>query len=181
MDDRREIVERDYTISMLAANVWGTVLGLATAGVLVVLFWLVWRGRELPGSAISVWWLLLSVAGGIVVHELLHGLGWMLFGGVPRQAMRFGVKWKMLTPYAHSSESMPVRGYRWGILLPGLVLGLLPGVLALASGSLALLGFAALFTLAAGGDFLMLWLLRAVPPQALARDHPTKVGAIVSL
>lgn len=173
--------EQDLTASMLAANVYGLLFGLAPALLLLALFWLLWRGRELAPFSINFLWGLLIILAGVVLHELLHGLGWILFGGVPRQSINFGFQWKLLTPYAHSSESMPIRGYLWGAVLPGLLLGILPGLLALATGSLVLLAFSFFFTLAAGGDFFILWLLRNVPPQAHARDHPTKAGAIITL
>jgi hypothetical protein len=36
-----------------------------------------------------------------------------------------------------------------------------------------------IFTLAAGGDALILWLLRGVPAGRLVRDHPSKPGCLV--
>lgn len=183
MSDREQVtVEKDVTVSMLAANVLGTVFGLAPGLLLLAFFWMLWRGRDVTAPPALGWLGVLAIfVAGIVVHELLHGLGWMVFAGVPRSAVRFGVKWKVLTPYAHSAAHMPVRGYRWGVFLPGLILGIMPGVLAIVTGSLLLLGFGFFFTLTAGGDFLVLWLLRAVPAAAHVRDHPTKVGAIVTL
>ncbi|HET6528317.1 MAG TPA: hypothetical protein VFG39_06165, partial [Balneolaceae bacterium] len=42
-----------------------------------------------------------------------------------------------------------------------------------------LLGFGLLFTLAAGGDILILWLLRKVDDGLLVQDHPDLVGCVV--
>lgn len=171
--------KRDITVSLLEANVYGLLFGLAPAGMQVVAFYFVWRGRELAGGSFSIWYTLLILVAGIVVHELLHGLGWMVFAAVPREDVHFGVKWKLLTPYAHSSARMPLRGYRWAGFLPGLVLGLIPAILGIVTGSVPLLGFGAIFTLAAGGDFLILWLLRKAPAEAEVEDHPTLAGATV--
>lgn len=173
--------KQDITVSALAANIYGLLFGLIPAGLLLALFYFVWQGRPVqqPPEGYSILHTLLLGLAGIVVHELLHGLGWMVFAGVPRQHVHFGVKWKVLTPYAHSSAPMSVMGYRWAIFLPGLALGIAPALIAIFSGSVLLLGFGGFFTAAAGGDFLILWLLRGVPAAAEVEDHPTLVGATV--
>lgn len=173
--------KEEITVSALAANIYGLLFGLLPAGLLLVLFYVVWQGRPVqqPTEGYSVLHTLLLVVAGIVAHELLHGLGWMVFAGVPREDVHFGVKWKLLTPYAHSSARMSLRDYRWAGFLPGLVLGIVPALLAIFTGSVLLIGFGVLFTATAGGDFLVLWLLRGVPADAEVQDHPTLVGATV--
>lgn len=171
--------KHDITVSLLEANVYGLLFGLAPAGILVLVFYFIWRGQEVGGGSFSFLYTLLLLAAGIIVHELLHGVGWIVFAGVSREDVHFGVKWKLLTPYAHSSARMPLRGYRWAGFLPGLVLGLIPAVLGIVTGSVPLLGFGVIFTVAAGGDFLILWMLRNVPSGAEVEDHPTLAGAMV--
>ena len=174
--DRSEI-----TVSFLAANVYGTLMGLLPALLLLFVFSAIWSGRRLSplANGISLALIVILIVVGIVVHEVLHAVGWHLFGNVPRRAIKFGVKWKILTPYAHSQAAMPVAGYRWGTFLPGLLLGILPSLLATVVGNGFLLGFGLFFTFAAGGDFLVLWLLRRVPRGAQVADHPSKVGCVV--
>lgn len=176
-----ETTGTDKTVSLLAANVFGTLFGLLPAAALFLAFSAVWRGRVVqPPPEWFSWLHLLGLfVAGILVHELLHGLGWMLFGGVARADIQLGVKWKLLTPYAHTSARVAVWPYRWAVLLPGLVLGVLPALAGIATGSVLLLGFGVWFTLTAGGDFLVLWLLRDVPADAEVADHPTKAGSIV--
>jgi hypothetical protein len=41
------------------------------------------------------------------------------------------------------------------------------------------MAFGLLFTFAAGGDALVLWLLRGVAPHRLVEDHPTRAGCFV--
>ena len=178
-----EVVEKEFTVSLLAGNIYGTLMGLIPALLLLGIFSLVWIGRQVtpPPQGFGLLHIVALLVAGIVVHELLHGLGWMVFAGVPRSEIHIGVKWKLLTPYAHTPVRMPVRGYCWGAFLPGLLLGILPTLLAIAGGSFVLLGFGFFFTVAAGGDFLILWLLRNVPVGAQVADHPSRVGAIVYL
>ena len=63
--------------------------------------------------------------------------------------------------------------------MPGLVLGILPATAGLLLGSGGLLVFGIVFTAAAGGDFLILWMIRNVPSNSLVEDHPTRAGCYV--
>jgi hypothetical protein len=122
---------------------------------------------------------LLIFLGGICIHELLHMLAWKFSSGKPFSAFKFGIDPKSLSPYAHCTESMAVGPYRLGGAAPGILVGILPYLIGLIAGDLiwALWGY--LFTLAASGDWIVLWLLRNVPQHALVEDHPTRAGCTV--
>jgi hypothetical protein len=130
------------------------------------------------GSCGQLWVFLPALAVGVVAHEAVHGLGWMVAGRVPFRAMRFG--FRSLTPFAHCTVPLPARAYRIGIAAPGVLVGLLPALLGttLSVGGLAAFGW--LLTGTAGGDLLVLWLLRGVPPGAMVEDHPTRAGCLVN-
>ena len=116
---------------------------------------------------------------GIVLHEGIHALGWIIFGGVSPRSISFGVDRKTLSPYAHADVPMGATGYRIGALLPGLLTGILPtlvGIIAVDAG-LTLLG--AFLLSAAVGDVLVVWVIRAVPGRAQVIDHPSKAGCLV--
>jgi hypothetical protein len=172
---------------MLAANVYALITGFVPALLWPVLMALLWGGERLQqgmdrlfdfGSGQMTALFVLFVPG-IVVHELLHAAGWMWTGKLAREAIRFGVQWKTLTPYAHCTLPLPVSAYRAGTLLPGLVLGIVPGLLGALLGNFFLVALGFVFTAAAGGDFLILWLLRGVSPEAMIEDHPSKAGCYV--
>jgi hypothetical protein len=178
-----EIKRRDLSVDLLTANVYGTLAGLLPALILAVAFVVGWGWRALFQGLEQLfspaWLFLLLLIGGIVVHEALHGLTWMVAGRKSRDAIKFGVAWEKLTPYAHSKEPMPARAYRLGAFMPGLLLGLLPCLVAVAVGDGALFIFGWVFTVAAGGDFLVLWLLRGVSPREQVEDHPSRAGCYV--
>jgi hypothetical protein len=115
----------------------------------------------------------------IVLHEFLHGLGWLVFGRLPLNAVRFGIFWKVLTPYAHLKAPIDIRAYRIGGFLPGLVMGILPYLVGLFTGSNLWLWFGILMTTAAAGDLLVLWLIRKLPRGTMVQDHPSRVGCTV--
>jgi len=116
---------------------------------------------------------------GVAAHELLHGLGWSFYTKKGWKSIKFGIMWSFLTPYCHCSEPLSMGPYRFGSILPAVVLGFLPSIIAIATGNLGLMVFGFFFTFAAGGDFLMLWLLRNEKSTALVHDHPDRIGCMV--
>ena len=167
---------------MAQANVAALVGVLPGLAALVVVYGLVWGWGAL-GDGFNdliepLWRFVLLFAGGVLAHEALHGIAWRL-AGAERGSVRLGFQLKTLTPYAHSSAPMTARAYRIGALTPGVLLGVIPALAGLALGAGAVFWFGLLFTLAAGGDALILWLLRGVDGRRLVADHPTKPGCLV--
>ncbi len=124
-------------------------------------------------------WGTISILIGIVVHEMLHGLGWVFFAKRKFRSLNFGIMMPEMAPYAHCREPLPVYGYRVGILLPGIVLGFLPAVYGIVTGSFSWLCYGILFTWAASGDFIMYWQIRKLKADTMIMDHPEKLGCIV--
>lgn len=174
---------REVTVSMAQANAFS----LVTVLPLVALFYysfvnrwgfaLLARGVDLIFENVSLSFFCLVL--GVIVHELIHGLTWSILGGHPHRAIRYGIQWRTLTPFAHCTMPLPARAYRVGALLPGLLLGVAPALAGIDNGNGTLFVFGLLFTAAAGGDFLVVWLLRGVHPDSRLEDHPTRAGCIV--
>ncbi len=116
---------------------------------------------------------------GIALHEFLHGLGWVRLGKLPWTSVRFGFHIKTLTPYVHCLVPIPASVYRKATALPGIALGVLPAFAALVTGIGTVAIFGTFFLAAACGDFLILWIIRSLPPDTLLKDHPTRAGCIV--
>lgn len=173
MDNRR-----DLSVSMARANVIVLFASLPVAIAQFMIFVML-HGMQKALPTWSPTLLIVALLSGIVVHELIHGLGWALFGRKPFSSIRFGFQWKTLTPYAHLKEPVEVNTYRLGAFLPGLILGILVYCLSLVLGDGNLLLFGLLHTSAAGGDWLILWLLRKVKSGTLVEDHPTQAGCFV--
>ena len=116
---------------------------------------------------------------GAVAHELLHGLTWAVFCKNGLKSIEYGVHWKVLTPYCHCKEVLPLRHYIIGGMMPGLVMGLLPALVGIATGHFLLFLFGLFFSIAAAGDLLILWMLRHQHSSSLVQDHPDKIGCYV--
>ena len=144
----------------------------------VVLFFLLHHLPVIPPNThIMVYGFLLLF--GIFVHELVHMFAWAIFAKKPLNVFKLGFQWGTFTPYAHCKEPMDIRPYRIGSFAPGLLLGVLPWIISLFTGDLLLFTFGVLYTLAAGGDFLILWIIRKVKPNTLVEDHPVNAGCYI--
>jgi hypothetical protein len=170
--------KRDLSISMDRANMIVLFTSIPVAMAQFVIFSLV-HGREKAELTWGIGALILVVLLGIAIHEFIHGISWMIFGGKPFSAVKFGVQWKTFTPYAHLTEPVEVNAYRLGAFMPGFILGILVYLLSLAQGDGNLLWFSLVHTAAAGGDWLILWLIRDVKSGVQVEDHPTNAGCYV--
>jgi hypothetical protein len=170
--------KRDLSISMAQANLIVMFISIPVV-ILQFAIFLTQHGTESLRLTWSPVVLILAVLLGIVIHELIHGLSWALFGRKPFSAIKFGVQWKTLTPYAHLTEPVEVNAYRLGAFMPGFILGILPYVLSVILGRGDLFWFGLVHTSAAGGDWLILWLIRNLKVGMQVEDHPTNAGCYV--
>lgn len=169
---------RDLSISMERASLIVLFTSIPVAVAQFVIFTLIHGGEGLE-TTWNLGVLIVAVLLGVVVHELIHGLAWMLFGRKPFSAIKFGFQWRSFTPYAHLKEPVEVNAYRLGAFMPGFILGILPYLLSLVLGDGNLFWFGLVHTAGAGGDWLVLWLIRNVRTGTQVKDHPTNAGCYV--
>lgn len=129
--------------------------------------------------AAKTWQILFFIIAGAIVHELIHGLFWALYSKKGMKSIKFGMAWRSLTPYCHCKEPLKMKHYRLGAIMPAVLLGFVPATLSLFTGNLGLFGFGVFFSIAAGGDLLMIWLLRNENRDDLVQDHPEKIGCLI--
>jgi len=128
------------------------------------------------GNFVSI---LLVMTIGIIAHELIHGITWAMYTKNGFKSIKFGVLWKVLTPYCHCSEPLKVKHYITGAIMPAIILGFLPFVYSLFTGNALWLFFGIFFTMSAVGDFLIVNLVRRENMNSLVLDHPSEVGCYV--
>jgi hypothetical protein len=170
---------QDLSISLGSANRRSIIFGLPPAILVFAMYVLFW-GR--PHLSLNVSGILLMVGlfiAGVVMHEAIHGLVWAFRGTKSFASIKFGMNIKALAPYAHATAPMKAGAYRLGAASPAVVLGVLPSLIGLLTGNVLTTFFGIIFLAAAAGDFLILWLIRNVPSDALLKDHPTNAGCIV--
>ena len=176
--DRSNRREVDLSVPILRLPAWVWILSVVLLVLPLVIF-----GRLYPlgwGEMFNlqtiVWIILL-----VIVHEGVHAIGWKVTSGLDWSQFTFGIDKKSLSPYCHATAPMDIRAYRIGGGAPLLLVGILPFIYALLTGSAMWALLSAVLISAAVGDIYVLWSLRHVPAGSLCLDHPTQAGCIVYL
>ncbi|MGJ1407788.1 DUF3267 domain-containing protein [Sphingobacterium siyangense] len=175
-------------ISMSKANMIGMLFFAVFILLYGIPFCLLWDLKEelaaikdsLYNKASNAWWVYgIVIIIGVVLHELIHGIVFASFAKQGFKSIKFGIIWKMLTPYAHCKEPLRVRPYMLGVVMPFLLVGFLPAIYSIFTGNLPLLFFAIFFSGAAVGDFMILNLIYKENKDNLILDHPTEGGCFI--
>ena len=100
------------TIDLVKANVIGLLFLVGFTLLLGLPFYLIW-GFELPKLEIDhLKYLailpLIILISGIIIHELIHGVFFAFFAKNGFRSIKFGILWKMLTPYCHCKEPLKI-------------------------------------------------------------------------
>lgn len=145
----------------------------AVISVLPVVAFALWDGPTwLTLALILVAPLLMAIP-----HESLHVLGHRLFGIRARLGhIKGAFGWPTLAVQALEPQSL--RSYRFAVLLPSLVLGLVPTVLGVWLGSRPVLLIGLVGLSMASSDLAVWFHLRPWPGHTLVRDHPGEVGVL---
>jgi hypothetical protein len=114
-----------------------------------------------------------------VAHELLHVAPWLIFSRKKVGAVVFGFRLRDLSPYVHCKEFLRLPHYAIGVILPGLVLGVFPCIIAIIIGHGMMLTFGMFFTAGAAADFLCFVKLLAFKKSTFVLDHPDKIGFFI--
>lgn len=180
---------RERKINLNKANLWGIAFMILLIPVYGLPYLAIW-GHEFSWqyilqairepsddfTTLGFGIIMLIMIVGIVVHELIHGITWAMYCQNGWRSIRFGVIWKALTPYCHCQEAMPNKHYLKAILMPGLVLGFLPALLAIVIGNSGMMIYGWFFTGAAAGDILMARMLFQENPNVLVKDMDDEAG-----
>jgi hypothetical protein len=183
--------QEELTIDPVKANINAILLTIPIGLLIAAPYYLIWKDKYTLQNiktyiALNKGWLAYSapiIIGvmiiGIVLHELIHGITWSRYAKRGFNSIKFGVLWKMITPYCHCKEPLLIRHYIIGGIMPAVVLGFLPSIIAMITGKLFLLIFGLFFTTAAAGDFMIINTLRKENMNDLVQDHPSKIGCYI--
>lgn len=176
-------IKKDLSISMVSANYYSLVFALPLTILFLLLFLISWGKSGLIQARHEIvqhfWTFILFLLAGIFLHELIHGISWTLLGRKSIKTIRYGVNWKVLSPYAHCQEPLPIQAYRLGAILPAVIQGFIPVFVGLITGNGLIFLYGLIFTAAAGGDLVVLWRLRIESSREWILDHDTRAGCYV--
>jgi len=104
-------MKKDYSVSMVEANIYAIFAALPFIIIIVGLDVYIWKWRNyfselfaLEPQYFSLF--LLTIILGIIIHELIHGITWRLLSKNKSNAIRYGINWKTMSPYAHCKEAI---------------------------------------------------------------------------
>ena len=121
--------------------------------------------------------LILWVIIGICLHELVHGIFFALFAKRGFKSIKFGILTNpVFAFYCHSSEPLKVRQYMLAAIMPLVLTGILPAIIAVLNTDLILLMAAYVLTIGAIGDLMMIQMLMKESKNSYVLDHPTDIG-----
>ncbi|MBP0960416.1 MAG: DUF3267 domain-containing protein [Oscillospiraceae bacterium] len=179
------LIEQGYkpnhqTISALAGNVLGVLSAVPFAIIFFLLFSLDYENVEFTQLNFGLLLLLLIVF--TVLHELIHGVTWAFLSKGGWKSISFGVILSYLTPYCTCNKPMKKYQMIIGSLMPTIILGFIPAIIACIINSYFLFIISVVMILCGGGDFLItfkLLLYKSSSEDTLFIDHPYELGTAV--
>ncbi len=175
----------ELTVGIVKANVFAVVLLIPLLIVGIGLFLLKngGIGRGFVGmNPILLLALLALLFALIVIHELIHGLSWAIFAEHHWKDIEFGFMKQYLTPYCTCGVPLSKGQYIFGALVPLVLLGLLPMLAGILTGSMQTLLMGIIMADAAAGDILIVWKIlryRSGAENIVYIDHPTQAGGVI--
>ncbi|MFP7492888.1 DUF3267 domain-containing protein [Terribacillus saccharophilus] len=169
---------QEVLFDMLKLQKQATYLTICLMFVASVVYFLI-HGFEIHFSLTVIGLVFMITIIGIVLHEFLHGVGFMVFGKVKLNQVKYGFSWKYGAAYAHCMVPIKLTAYRAALLLPVIVTGLFPLLFSYIFGSGILLVVSVILTAGGIGDWLIFRSLKKYDASQSVMDHPTEVGYFI--
>lgn len=154
-----QILSIPFAIGFTVFSIWIYLLRTGN-GEMEVLFH---QSRFLGNPAL----ILLLLMGLFLLHELIHVLGFHLLCNAPRQMIKMSFSWRTLTPSVQCSVPVSTKAYRWTVLLPLLLSGIIPWAISLLFAQWVIFFFATIGIVCSFGDIYLLWLIRKYPGKRI--------------
>ena len=183
----KEMLEKGYekhefTVSLVKANMYAFFDGLPFILIFFLIYYFVGNKFTIGNGIVTGIIILLNLIVSTIVHEGLHGLGYLPSVKNPSKEIEFGFIKEMLTPYCVCNALLRKHQYLIGLLMPFFVLGVCVSILGIVFGSLTLLISGSFQIMCAGGDLLVAYLTiwnRSKKKDVLYHDHPTQCGVVM--
>jgi hypothetical protein len=187
-DNRKEVV-----INIIWANCFGLIVLIISVIIFGVPFFLLW-GEKFSNIKINSpvsnsperIFLALRNSGFIflifilliITHELIHGLFFAIFSKNRLKSIKIGIMpaRKLFSPYCNCKEKLEINHYRIAVIMPLVLMGIIPAVIAVCVGKIITLFWSILMVTAAGGDILIFLKTLKERKKSWILDHPSEVG-----
>ena len=167
------------TVSISKANLFSLFFIVLISVPTILTYYFLWGNLKLEGlqiDYISLFIFIVIIFSSILVHELIHASVFAYFSEDNWKSVKLGVLWRKLTPYAHCKAPLLAKHYKLAVIMPGIILGVIPIVLAISIESLLLLYYGLFMIMSAAGDFMIFVLLLKIPKSKKILDHESEMG-----
>lgn len=184
-----DLVEKGYrrtdlTVGIVKANIFAILLGIPVIIVGLLLFFVL-NWNRLTDNLFSGWNTIAFIAAFlvlIVVHEGIHGISWAIGSEHHFKDIEFGFMKEYLTPYCTCKCPLSKGKYIFGALMPLVILGVLPMIIAIGTGNFMVLWIGIVMVMSAGGDIMIVLEIlknKSRAAEVLYMDHPTQAGGVL--
>lgn len=140
----------------------------------------VFAGKSFAGTVWVVLGFVGMIAAGICLHELVHGFFFAIFAKNGFKSIKFGVLTKpVFAFYCHCKEPLKRDQYMVSAIMPLILIGILPSVIAVFTSNFLLLLAGYILTVGAIGDVMMIKMLIQENKSSYVLDHPSEIGFYV--
>ena len=108
----------------------------------------------------------------IILHEVFHLIGFMIFGKVHYKELDYGVNLELGIAYATTAKPLHNKAMKKALLLPFWTTGVIPAIIGFYVDSTLLVLLGAVLIAGAVGDFYMYKELKKFPNDTLIKDDP---------
>ncbi len=109
----------------------------------------------------------------LCIHEFLHALGAIMTGGATFKDIKFGIHLKQMMLYCHIGKPLKAGAYKFAIILPLIVTGIIPLVISAIWGNIFLVVLFCFMVSGGAGDVIMFISLAGAGKDTLVLDHPS--------
>lgn len=121
---------------------------------------------------------ILSIIIGGFLHEVIHTIFFAPFLPSKFKGLKFGYMKEKMALYVHLREPISITGFRIGLIMPAVILGVFPIILGLLFGYLSILLFGILLSVASIGDLLLLAKTFHLNSTFIIKDLPDDIAVL---
>lgn len=172
----------ELTISIVKANVFAVIFMIPVLVISFGLFLMVNKTISIHHSLSSLLIFIAVMFALVFVHELIHGASWAIFSEHHWKDIELGFMKQYLTPYCTCGVPLKKGPYLFGALMPLVLLGILPIIAGILTGSLGVLFMGVIMTVSAAGDIMIVWQMlryKSDADEIVYLDHPTQGGLVI--
>ena len=116
----------------------------------------------------------------IVIHEGLHGLGFIILAKAPRNKVKFGFHKQYFTPYCACNDyPMTKFGYISTLLLPSIIIVIATAAILFSTSNIFWSIVFSWVVASGSGDYYMAYLVSTYESRVKFMDHPKEPGFFV--